>query len=755
MTNVSTNTNNTTNNNIMGELTMTNLTTGTINKGLSNTMKEELTMTKLTNLEVAIQKALLNNVTPTAITGAKNVLRRIESKAFNIDAADNAIQMLEAGLNPYTVIETAKQLKPLLKSIKHKDYVSVLDVTQKTNKYGQAEGRVSSISQSVGRAFDGTELEKSILVPTGINAYKTITKNGFAPFTKDIIAVKFESESELKKSKDFGIYVLYAGRNTAAYTFTGRNGLWSNVVNGRTITIEELQSHANDVNGDLRLHKCFVFSPSDIRNLSYAAMDVTNGDNRNEALDKMSNGAWSIAKTLVEDMISGKELKKDGSRYTEADIELYILKTMPRFGQFKAGSANLGKIPCWAYYQENFKTSDGETLDGTSIILDEYVAECFSRILGVTVLPKAVRGMFLQTRPDAQKAGTLVVSRSVMARMYKNLKMMGEMKTYGAGNNEMFKDEDNVLPVLLVDKNIVKAESNYAETGIYFELLEIATCSSANSSMQMLMKGLYADQEKAMNWINSKGIEATNEKVANTFLVEKASIPTPGQVAKCYASELIIAMDPKRILQDCALHKNALTSFVNSDVNAANKLKYAIDGNNVRLTSDPSEILAGRLERQYSVIPYGRIYMPAASKFFMKKAKEEVLATIDTKSITKEELKAAIVAKYNSLDKRVCMIKYPSMGVKEFYVAEIMGYNEVCAIVNAMDIDAETKTDIKDYYRGIGETVAILPAVKIVMFQCAGLDYDYDGATFVYDNEFVQIVANSQTEATKYVNSQE
>ena len=736
MNNVSTNTNNTTNNNIMGELTMTNLTTGTINKGLSNTMKEELTMTKLTNLEVAIQKAISNNVTPTAIAGAKNVLRRIESKAFNIEAADNAIQMLEAGLNPYTVIETAKQLKPLLKSIKHKDYVSVLDVTQKTNKYGQAEGRVSSISQSVGRAFDGTELEESILVPTGINAYKTITKNGFAPFTKDIIAVKFESESELKKSKDFGIYVLYAGRNTAAYTFIGRNELWSNVVTGETMTVEELQSHANDVNGDLRLHKCFVFSPSDIRNLSYAAMDVTNGDNRNEALDKMSNGAWSIAKQNVEDMIT--------AGISEEKIELYILKTMPRFGQFKAGSANLGKIPCWAYYRNNFETSDGETLDGTSFMSDVYVAECFSRVLGITVLPKAVRGMFLQTRPDAQKAGTLVVSEKVMARMYKNVGTMGKVDTYGEG-----------VPVLLVDKNIVKAESNYAETGIYFELLEIATCSSANSSMQMLMKGLYADQEKAMNWINSRGIEATNEKVANTFLVEKASIPTPGQVAKCYASELIVAMDPKRILQDCALHKNALTSFVNSDVNAANKLKYAIDGNNVRLTSDPSEILAGKLERKYSVIPYGRIYMPAASKFFMKKAKEEVLATIDTKSITKEELKAAIVAKYNSLDKRIVMIKYPSMGVKEFYVAEIMGYNEVCSIVNAMDIDAEAKADIKDYYRGIGETVAILPAVKIVMFQCAGLDYDYDGATFVYDNEFVQIVANSQTEATKYVNSQE
>ena len=44
--------------------------------------------------------------------------------------------------------------------------------------------------------------------------------------------------------------------------------------------------------------------------------------------------------------------------------------------------------------------------------------------------------------------------------------------------------------------------------------------------------------------------------------------------------------------------------------------------------------------------------------------------------------------------------------------------------------------------------VAMLPALNVVMFQCAGLDYDYDGATFIYDQRYCSILKANVTEAT-------
>lgn len=733
---------------------MTNVSINTTN---TNTGMEELTMIK--KLEVAIINARESKVPAAFINNAKKILTKVSSGHLGQEAADKAIAMLDAGLNPNAVVENYKQFKSYVKLIKTKDYVRFISLILNRDPMSSCpEGLVTSAPQSVGRATSFVSREDEAIVPVGFNLTKKVTKNDFAPFSKDMISIKFKSSEDLEIAKTEGFYVIHAGADTKAYLPKGSTDditpdtpfivQYEDICTGDIFSKEEIVELTEHFDGDLRMYKCFVFSPSDVRNMSYLAMDVTVEDRREEMLDKVSNGAWTKAKEHLDGLTSGKRTKKNGEAYTEKEIELWILKTMPRFGQFKAGSINLGKIKCWAEYKGIFSTSSGETVDGSAYQDAVMFAEYLSDLLGITVSPEAVIGLFIQGRPDTHKAGIEIVDKEVMHEMIKKLiETEGEecIVIHGGTLEEV---------TYFADQNIIKANSNYVETGIDFELLEIATCSPANTSIQALMKPLFNDQKGTEKYIEQIMTENTVKKVTDTFLNKVPSIPTPGDAMKAYVVDMVSCMDPTMILRDPSLKKNATTSFVNSALNAANKLKYAVDGNNVRLTSDISEMIVGKKGREYSVIPYGKVYMPAATRYFMKKARTEVMSEIDTTSITKEELRAAIIAKYNSLDKRVCMIKYPSMGINEYYLAEVMDYKDVVATVNAMNVDENTKRLIKKHYKTIGETLAILPALDIVMFQCAGLDYDYDGATFIYDERFIKLLSD-KIEATKYLNSQE
>lgn len=699
----------------------------TVQKGLGLQLKEELKMETINTLEKAILISRTAGASTMAINAAKKALRRYEAGELTEVEVERAIVMLENGAYPGMEIANYKELEPMLKLFKAKDSIRVVSVTLKRTKSGKAVGEVVTTTQSVGRAMRHVVLEDEAIIRVGKKSSRVITRNDYAPFTKDLIAVKFANENDLKVAQDKGFYVVHNGRETTAYVWSG--SVLENVENGKRLSLEELKAQVLDMNCDLRLYKAFVFSPSDVRNISYVCADVTEEDNREIMLDAMSNGAWTKSKETVANMVAaGEDPKK---------IELWILKIMPRFGQFKAGSTNLGVIPTWAELNGNFKTYEGETVDGTCYVLDTYFARLLSKFSGMKISAKAVRGMFLQIRPDTDKDGAYVVSKKVMARYLKVYE--GQYETRG---------DKSGFPVMLIDQNCKKADSNYRTTDIFFELLEIATCSQANTSMQMIMKPLMVNRKATAQFIDEVMTDDINRSVVNDFLTEEASIPTPGMVSKMYVSDLVSCIDPKRKLQDPALHKSAMNNFINSKVNAANKLKYAIDGNNVRLTSDTSQILAGTLDHTYSVVKYGEVYMPAAYSYFLKKAKTEVLAEVEGQDLPKEEIKALIVERFNKMDKLVCMIKYPSMGIKEYYLARVIGYADIKARVEAMDLEEDATEAILSFYGACKDTVAILPASKLVMFQCAGLDYDFDGATFVYDERFINLIKDQQIEAT-------
>lgn len=702
------------------------LTNGTTNELGGINMINVLTVKG--QLTKAIERAIENNTARVVLLAAQSTLKFYNEGLRTEEDLVKAIAMLNVERST-AKIDSQELLVAFAKLLKSKDYRTILSVYIERDKFGKLCGSVTSTSVPVGRAFIENTVEDTIVVPVGTSGFQVITENSFAPFIKDFISIKFNSTNDIQKAKDSGVYVLYAQRETTAFIKNERTGEWTDVRNNKSYSMDELKELVNELEGDIRLQKCFVYSPSDIRNFGYAAKDVTNGDDRDEYLNRISNGGWGKTKVMLEKMIAAGK--------TDEEIQLFILKTMPRFGQLKAGSLNIGTITSWGYLTENFKTTYGETLDGTGFFDAEFIAECFTEILGIEVTQEAVVGMFLQARPDMQKGAYEVLDHVAFVHMYNKMKKTNPKFT-------VVGSESDKMPVMIVDDNVVKVASCFNKRDICLELLEIAGCSKAHMSKQAFEKILFADLEASMKFGNKLGQTHINDKIAGQFLKSQCKIPTIGEVNKCYVPDLTLSIDPARVNQSIPLHKSAKNNTVQSCINAVDKMKFDIAGNNVRLTSDAAEIIL--CKQGCSVIKFGEIYMPAAVEYFTKYYKEQLMAEAKEKGYTGQNLKNYIIAGAKKISGKInatliCMIKYPSMGPKEYYLANVLTLDVIFARIDAMDLEAEEKDVLKRYYAGTGKGLAKLPANKVVMFQCAGLDYDYDGATFIYDQEYVGILS--------------
>lgn len=684
------------------------------------------------SLEVILSEAIMSGVSPVQVSAGKRVLRDLSTGKAGEEEYALAVASLRMAQSN-AIIDDSVILSKFLKPLKSKEFISFMSIVIKRDKQGKACGSLGLNSSPTGRAFKHCKTESAIVVPVGSAGHTEITKHGFAPYTKDLTSVQFKSENDLKRAQDDGIYIIYAGRQTSAHMYNRVQRVWENIVTGATMTQEELTAYANEIEGDLRLHKCFVFSPSDVRNLSYAATDVTVEDNRDEILDNASNGAWTNVKNEVEQMnIDGVNPK---------EIQNFILKAMPRFGQLKAGSANLGSITSWAYFRKAFETYSGETIDGTAYLRASYVAECFTKVLGINVSQKAVMGMFLQARPDMQKGAYLVIDDMSFEVMLSSLKEVGPVDIFGT-------ERTTKAPVLIVDKNIVKLESNYEINDICFELLEIAAASPAHYSKQMHEKPLCIDLERAQDLAWSLGedhISANYDVIINA----EESIPTPGMVRKGYVADITASIAPHKILETPALMRSLLKNATQSSVNSVDKLKFSIEGSNARLISEYTELIVGK-GRENTIVKYGEIWMPHAESFFKKKFRKEAIVICKAELMDKASAKK-FVTKYvedKMTSAKVCMIKYPSMGVKEYYLARPLTLKEIFTRIAQLDTTDEKKLALKRMFASQTEGVTMLPALRLNMFQCAGLDFDYDGGTFVYNQEYCDILATSTTEAT-------
>ena len=717
-------------------MTNTTMTMTTMMNTIEGGVNMTNALTTVSRLESLIKEVKVNkSASMVSITSAVKVIKK-----FNLGLADEeelvmamaCINMSKSGAK----INDPKVLRNFYKTMKAKEgYISLAEVEIARNSWNDVRvGKMSINTSPMSRALAHCITESDIVVPIGNAGHTNISENSFAPFSKSIISIRFTSDKDLEIARDKGIYVMFAGRKTHSFSYHEITNKWESINSKVEYTIEELKEHAKSLDADLRLYKCSIFGPSDVRKHSFAGYDVTVVDNRDEILDNASNGAWTKAKKLIEDY------RATGA--SPEQVQKMILKTAPRFGQLKAGSTNLGKIESWLYYKEKFQTYSGHTIDGTAYLKASYVARLFSNVLGVNVTPNAVAGMFLQARPDMQKGAYLVVNDASFSLLVSIFTEKGAERI-GSRKNE-------IEPVLLVDKNLVKLESNYDVNDICLELLEIADSSAANYSGQAHEKVLCSDFQRAQELVSV----LSEDHICNLFeriLEPRTSLPTPGTIAKGYVADIVSSIACHKIAETPALMRTELKNASQSAMNATNKIKFSIEGANARLIADYSELIVGE-GRENAIIKYGEVWMPHAATFFTKKYRKEAIAICKEKGMSMEDSKKFIIEYIDNKMKstNVCMIKYPSMGIKEYYLARPLTLKEIYARIKLLNTTDVIKRALAEMYKEQTDGVSMLPSLSLNMFQCAGLDYDYDGGVFFYNEEYCDILSHDIQEATSF-----
>ena len=81
------------------------------------------------------------------------------------------------------------------------------------------------------------------------------------------------------------------------------------------------------------------------------------------------------------------------------------------------------------------------------------------------------------------------------------------------------------------------------------------------------------------------------------------------------------------------------------------------------------------------------------------------------------------------------MVKYPKMGLREYYFSNNASAKEIKKRlqfhVNKGTITQDEANSVAKFYRELDSFVAVLPAKSVITYACAGLDFDYDGALFL------------------------
>ena len=605
------------------------------------------------------------------------------------------------------------------------------------------------VNAPLSRITRTAKTEDYIVVPTTGKNTVIKTKEDRDPYTKDIFKIHFQNTAYIEMFKYEGIYIVLDGADSKMFIPSNKTKdnqkLWYDPKDASVLLTETELKNLEKVNPltkqkeklDVRHYKFLSFSPSDTRIGNGMMKDVTNGDDRVEFLNSQTGNAWTLEENKI------KAMAAEGK-----DVTVPVLKTMPRFGQLHAGSVVVGKFNNWAMYTAKFKTTHGTTADGTGFVLDTAVARMFqSRLNGnVEIKPSAVRGMFIQARPLLFKGAFLVVSQKVMKRLYK--KHVAKLDKDGQSLVNNYGVIKNDCPEFFVDANIVKADSEFDKFAdcLEFEVLDIAKASNASLSKQLIEKAMVKDPVATSNWLND--FVATN--IYNGFkerFVDKTSkVLTLGQIANPFATDIIESIAPSYAKNTGAIYRAMLDNQVKANMKALDKLKMLIEGKNTRLISEHTELFTEAL----SLIKYGEIFSPSANKYF-NKAKRQAPKV---RQQAEEALKAGDKETADSLNKLadkmekdtnyIVAIKYPSMGIKEYYYAKVLTLTDIKERIDVTDLDEEDKNVLFSYFRSIEEGVTMLPAREEIMRQCAGLDFDYDGWTEIYNYDLVDILASDE-----------
>lgn len=259
-----------------------------------------------------------------------------------------------------------------------------------------------------------------------------------------------------------------------------------------------------------------------------------------------------------------------------------------------------------------------------------------------------------------------------------------------------------VIPEYFTDLNGYKANFDLTK-GFEIPVLDMPMPNSANSSTQFLSKVIAAGGKKAVKLIINRlkshfdglldGLTADGE-----LKIKDVTDP--------FIKGLIGRSCPEYMKLDASVRRQNISLVLNAIAKSLNRMRFPIP-----------------------MSANGRAIPDIGVLFGMPILKDAEIYTVDIKGGTE-----------------TIVIKYPTIGEKEFWKAQVASYKTICERIEQFEIpDAlkgfgnDFKTELKLYFRNFTAGCTMMPGNKALMAGLAGMDYDYDMVIVIFDPEFVAI----------------
>lgn len=550
-------------------------------------------------------------------------------------------------------------------------------------------------------------------------------------FTRDTINVVIE-EPEYATMVSGTIYRVGAGLDEKFYTATETTGLVYDLLAKEQVAATVIFDAAGNLLPGVKTYGGEnggqVSSASQLRKLS---ISMAENSDQAEALRRLS-----IVDYGSFDMINGTLTTMSG-----------LVKYSARVGQGQAPVCMTDvKVGTMAIVAAKWKNKAGNQYnDGSAYVSSSFAAKaCTESTNGKFIVKdRAVLGMVFQARPWKAKVMAKCVEQGYIDEMiafrgYEVVRIdrnnVSEFeqaefnKLFAKGAKSAFVgklvvicDDMNAPIDFMTDINGMKATYDLSRNSGFNVLdignVQVDASTGAATSIQMLQSLLYFNYEAAMKFISERG-QAHLAKNLGRLLSEEAQVPGIGEFSKLYAAGTIpkIARD-FTLRRNSSLYKSQVNNFMKGMSGAIESLKFDLPGTTGKIVPD----FAMDFEQMVlGVAADGKVevFCPAAEQYFTELGLPE---------------EAWIISGY----------KYPKMHVQEVLIARVVSFREIGARIDALEITSKQKNLLRRQYKAMSRAVVAVPAIELLKNMLAGMDFDADAATLVFDVEFNRILVES------------
>lgn len=429
-----------------------------------------------------------------------------------------------------------------------------------------------------------------------------------------------------------------------------------------------------------------------------------------------------------------------------------LVKYAARLGQYKAPSCLQNfHVDCFAVYMGKFKDFAGNQYrDGSGLAKSSFVAKAFNTVdpAKFSFADRSVTGLVLQIRPwltkiqvqvvesayieafiDKQNWPIVYINRNAISREIQeefNRACVGDENSryYGKvvviSNGYTRKDAIDIF----TDLNGLKTTFDLrTQSGL--NLLDIGNTSSAvesgaRTSTQMLQTLLYANPQRALEYLHTLGkthLDQAKERLLN----QEPSVPSISDFGETlYAGNIIPKFARKFVLENhTKLFRSCADNYMKGMSRDISMLAFDLPGMTAKIIPDFSVDFCSKV---LSMTEEGfvEICCPAAEQYFS--------------SLNIPEAQWIITG-----------YKYPKMHFGEFLLGKVVSLKTICTRINACSDFSDTeKWLLRRQFKALSRSVIVVPAIELLKNMLAGMDFDADAMVLVFDTQFNQIILDSE-----------